>query len=304
MQRPNLNDLSLFVAVAEAGSFTTAAAKIGISTSAVSHTIRKLEAELGVQLLNRTTRRIMTTEAGERLLSVFSPMLEQLDTHLEGLSELRDKPAGNLRISCDEHAVEAVLMPTVEEIGKAYPDIHIEIVIDSGLTDIVADRFDAGIRSGNMIAKDMIALPIGPELQLVVVAAPDYLKDRVPPQVPSDLVNHQCINLRLPTYGNIYAWEFEKGDETQEVAVSGSVTFNSILPIRSAALRGLGFAFSPVALVTEDIRKGRLVQVLSDWTPPYPGYHIYYPSARQTKPAFRILLETLRKKRRQMMSGR
>lgn len=297
MTRPNLNDLSTFVAVADAASFTGAAAKLGLSTSAVSHTVRKLEAELGVRLLNRTTRSVTLTAAGERLMSGFAPMLNQLDEHLAALADLREKPAGNLRITSDEYAVETVLMPALAEVARDYPDIHVEIVVDYGLIDIVAERFDAGIRLGGIIAKDMIAMPISPEMQSIVVAAPSYMAGRPVPAVPADLMQHRCINLRLPTHGNIYAWEFERNGRAMEVNVNGPLVFNSLTPIYSAALRGLGYAYMPALLVSADLAAGRLIRVLEEWTPPYEGYHIYYPSRRQMMPAFRVLLDTLRRNR-------
>lgn len=300
MKRPNLNDLASFVAVADAGSFTAAALHLGVSTSAISHTIRKLEADIGVRLLNRTTRRVAPTEAGDKLIAGFAPLLDQLDGHLESLAEMRDRPAGTLRISCDEHAMDTVLMPAIAEVTRAYPDIHIETVIDYGLTDIVAERFDAGVRLGGIIARDMIAVQIGPEMQSVIVGAPSYFEGRDKPLTPSDLLGHRCINLRLPTHGNIYGWELERNGREQVVNVEGPLTFNSIHPIYQAALLGLGLAYMTTDLVADDLRSGRLEQVLSDWTPPYAGYHIYYSNARQGKPAFQILLNALRSNRRRL----
>jgi DNA-binding transcriptional LysR family regulator len=294
MQRDELGDLRAFLAVAEERSFTKAAAKLGVSQPALSYTIRQLEARLGVRLLARTTRSVAPTEAGERLLETVGPLFEGIVAGMNALGEFREKPAGTIRITADEHAVRAVLAPALERILPEYPDIKVEVSIDYGLTDIVAERYDAGIRLGEQVAKDMIAVPIGPEMRMVVVGAPSYFASHPKPRKPQDLVGHNCINLRLPTYGGLYAWEFEKGGHELRVRVDGQLVFNSSAPILDAALAGLGLAYVPEGQVRTHLAEERLVQVLGTWCPPFPGYHLYYASRRQSSPAFTVLIEALR----------
>jgi len=294
MQRGNLDNLSAFVIVAREGSFTKAAAKLGVSQSALSYTIRELEARLKLRLLTRTTRSVSPTAAGERLLRNVGPRLEEIETELEALGELREKPAGTIRITTLEFAADSILVPKLAKLLRAYPDIKVEIVIDYGLTDIVAQRYDAGVRNGEQVAKDMIAVRIGPDARMAVVGAPSYFKGRAEPKKPQDLIGHNCINLRLPTHGGLYAWEFEKGNRELKVRVEGQFTFNSTGPMLNAALAGLGLAYVPEGLVQPHIAKGRLTRVLADWCPPYPGYHLYYPSRRQPSAAFALVVDTLR----------
>ncbi len=294
MQRGNLDDLSAFLIVAREGSFTKAAAKLGVSQSALSYTIRELEARLKLRLLTRTTRSVSPTAAGERLLRNVGPRLEEIETELEALGELREKPAGTIRVTTLEFAADSILVPKLAKLLRAYPDIKVEIVIDYGLTDIVAQRYDAGVRNGEQVAKDMIAVRIGPDARMAVVGAPSYFKGRAEPKKPQDLIGHNCINLRLPTHGGLYAWEFEKGNRELKVRVEGQFTFNSTGPMLNAALAGLGLAYVPEGLVQPHIAKGRLTRVLADWCPPYPGYHLYYPSRRQPSAAFALVVDTLR----------
>jgi DNA-binding transcriptional LysR family regulator len=294
MQRGNLDDLLAFMAVAREGSFTKAAAKLGVSQSALSYTIKELEARLNLRLLTRTTRSVSPTEAGERLLRNVGPRLEEIETELEALGELREKPAGTIRITTLEFAADSILVPKLAKLLRAYPDIKVEIVIDYGLTDIVALRYDAGVRNGEQVAKDMIAVRIGPDARMAVVGAPSYFKGRAEPKKPQDLIGHNCINLRLPTHGGLYAWEFEKGNRELKVRVEGQFTFNSTGQMLNAALAGLGLAYVPEGMVQPHIAKGRLTRVLADWCPPYPGYHLYYPSRRQPSAAFALVVNTLR----------
>jgi DNA-binding transcriptional LysR family regulator len=282
------------MAVAREGSFTKAAAKLGVSQSALSYTIKELEARLNLRLLTRTTRSVSPTEAGERLLRNVGPRLEEIETELEALGELREKPAGTIRITTLEFAADSILVPRLAKLLRAYPDIKVEIVIDYGLTDIVALRYDAGVRNGEQVAKDMIAVRIGPDARMAVVGAPSYFKGRAEPKKPQDLIGHNCINLRLPTHGGLYAWEFEKGNRELKVRVEGQFTFNSTGPMLNAALAGLGLAYVPEGMVQPHIAKGRLTRVLADWCPPYPGYHLYYPSRRQPSAAFALVVNTLR----------
>ena len=294
MPRADLNDIAAFLTVARERSFTRAAAQLGVSQSALSQTVRGLEARLGLRLLTRTTRSVVPTEAGERLLRTAGPRLEEIDVELAALSELRDKPAGAIRITAHDHAVQAVLWPALERLLRDYPAINVEIVIDYGLTDIVAERYDAGVRTGEMVAKDMIALRIGPDMRSAVVGAPSYFERRTRPEMPQDLTSHACINLRLPTHGGLYAWEFEKSGREIRVRVEGQLVFNGTAPMLAAALAGFGLAYLPEDLVRPHLRDGRLVRVLEDWCPPYPGYHLYYPSRRQPTPAFALLVNALR----------
>lgn len=294
MSRENLNDILAFLAVARDRSFTRAAAKLGVSQSALSHTIRGLEARLGLRLLARTTRSVAPTEAGERLLRALGPRFDEIEAELTELSELRDKPAGTIRITSGEHAAEAILWPALAKLLPRYPDIKVELNIDYGLTDIVAERYDAGVRLGEQVAKDMIAVRIGPDFRMAVVGAPSYFARRPKPKNPQDLTAHDCINIRLPTYGSIYAWEFEKRGRALKVRVEGQLVFNNIALRVNAALAGLGLAYLSEDQVQEHVAEGRLVRVLGDWCPPFSGYHLYYPSRRQATPAFALLVEALR----------
>ncbi len=294
MPHKNLNDLLAFVAVAREGSFTKAAAQLGVSQSALSHTIRALEARLGLRLLTRTTRSVSPTEAGERLFLTVGPRFEEIDAELAAITELRDKPAGTLRITTAEHAANTVLWPKLVKLLPNYPDIHMEITVDYGLADIVAQRYDAGVRLGGEVAKDMIAVRIGPDLRMAVVGTPRYFSARPPPQTPQDLTEHNCITLRLPTYGGLLPWDFEKAGHEVKTRVEGQWVFNSSTSILRAALAGLGLAYVPEDMVQEPLVEGRLMRVLEDWCPPFPGYHLYYPSRRQSSPAFALLVDALR----------
>jgi DNA-binding transcriptional LysR family regulator len=297
MPPADLNDIAAFLAVARARSFTRAAAQLGVSQPALSQTVRGLEARLGLRLLTRTTRSVSPTEAGERLIQVAGPLIEAVDAELAAIGTLRDQPSGTIRITADDHAMRTVLWPSLERLLPEHPAVKVEIVIDYGLTDIAAGGFDAGIRTGELVAKDMIAVPIGPELRSAVVAAPSYFAGRPRPKTPQDLTSHNCINLRLPTHGGLYAWEFEKRGRKVRVRVNGQLTFNGSAPMRDAALAGLGLAYLPEDSVQAHLDAGTLVRVLADWCPPYPGYHLYYPSSRQPTQAFRLLVEALRYRR-------
>ncbi|MDF3212359.1 LysR family transcriptional regulator [Mesorhizobium sp. M7A.F.Ca.CA.001.09.2.1] len=294
MPRDNLNELTAFLAVAREESFTRAAAKLGVSQSALSHTVRALEERLGVRLLTRTTRSVSPTEAGERLLRTVGPRLDEIETELIALSALREKPAGTIRISAGEHAADAALWPAIAPLLPEYPDIKVEIIVDYGLTDIVAERFDAGVRLGEQVARDMIAVRIGPDMRMAVVGSPTYFATRPKPRTPQDLTTHNCINLRLPTYGGLYAWEFEKAGRELKVRVEGQLVFNTAALRMNAVLAGLGLAYLPEEQVTAHLANGRLVRVLADWCGPFPGYHLYYPSRRQATPAFSLLVDALR----------
>jgi DNA-binding transcriptional LysR family regulator len=294
MHRGRLDDLKAFVAVGRERSFTKAAAKLGVSQSALSHTIRELEARLGVRLLTRTTRSVSPTEAGERLLHTLGPRFEEIEAELAALSELREKPAGTIRITATEYALDTILWPKLAKFLRQYPDIKVEVFIDNGLTDIVAQRFDAGVRAGEQVAKDMIAVRIGPDLRMAVVAAPAYFRKHSEPKKPQDLIGHDCINLRLLTHGGLYAWEFEKGARELKVRVEGQLIFNGTSQMLNAALAGFGLAYVPEELAQPYFAKGRLKRVLEDWCLPYSGYHLYYPSRRQSSAAFSLLVDALR----------
>jgi len=294
MHRGNLDDLLAFVAVGRERSFTKAAAKLGVSQSALSHTIRELEARLGVRLLTRTTRSVSPTEAGERLLHNVAPRFEEIEAELATLRELREKPAGTIRLTAGDHAIRSVLWPKLAKFLPKYPDIKIELAIDYGLTDIVAQRYDAGVRWGEQVGKDMIAVRIGPDIRFAVVGSKSYFAKRSLPKIPQDLISHACINLRLPTYGGLYAWEFEKGGRELKVRVEGQLAFNSIFQVLDAALAGFGIAFVPEDLAQIHLAKGRLKRVLEEWCLPWSGYHLYYPSRRQSSPAFTLLVDALR----------
>lgn len=294
MPREILNDLSAFLTVARERSFTRAAAQLGVSQSALSQTVRGLEARLGLRLLTRTTRRVAPTDAGERLLRTVGPRFEEVEAELAALSELREKLAGTIRITATENAADAVLWPALERLLPDYPDIRVEIVIGYGLTDIVAERFDAGVRPGEIVAEGMIAVPIGPDMRMAVVGAPSYFARRPPPRAPQDLTGHACINLRLPTHGGLYAWEFERDGRELRVRVEGQLVFNTTALILKAAMAGFGLAYLPEEQVRTHLAESRLVRALADWCPPFPGYHLYYPSRRQHTPAFALLVDALR----------
>src|SRR5471030_2443063 len=294
MLRENVNDLIFFLAVAKERSFTRAAAKLGVSQSALSHAIRGLEERLELRLLTRTTRSVSTTETGEKLVNALGPRFAELEDELEALSEMRDRPVGNIRITAAEHAVDSVLWPKLKPFLEKYPDINVEISVDNALTDIVSGRFDAGIRLGEQLAKDMVAARIGPEMRMAVVATPEYFSQYGVPQTPSDLQNHRCINMRLPTLGGLYAWEFEKEGREINVRVEGQLIFNSLRQRIDAARNGLGLLFVPEDSVADDIQQGNLVSVLQDWCPAFPGYYLYYPSRKQHTTAFSLLVDALR----------
>ncbi|TCZ57292.1 LysR family transcriptional regulator [Roseicella aquatilis] len=297
MPRTELNDLAAFLAVARERSFTRAAAGLGVSQSALSQTLRGLEARLGLRLLTRTTRSVAPTEAGERLLRAVGPAFEQIEAGLAGLGDLREKPAGTIRITTGEHAAETILWPKLAAFLPDYPDIQVEIAIDRALTDIVAERYDAGVRLGEQVEKDMVAVRIGPDLRFAVVGAPAYLARRAPPLTPQELTAHSCINLRLSTHGGLYAWEFEKDGRELRVRVEGQLIVSNTFQQMSAALAGFGLAYVPEDIARQHLAAGRLVRLLQDWSPPWPGYHLYYPSRRQSSPAFALLVEALRHRR-------
>jgi DNA-binding transcriptional LysR family regulator len=297
MRRENVSDLLAFLAVARERSFTKAGKKLGISQSALSHTIRALEERLGLRLLTRTTRSVSPTEAGDRLLASVGSRFEEIEAELEALSELRDKPAGTIRITTAENASTTILLPKLAGFLLEYPDIKVEIAIDYGLTDIVAQRYDAGVRSGEQVAKDMVAVRIGPDMRMAVVGAPSYFKNRSAPTKPQALTEHNCVNLRLPVHGGLYAWEFEKGGRELRVRVEGQLFLNATSQILDAALAGIGLAYVPEDMVQAHIGEGRLKRVLEDWCEPYAGYHLYYPSRRKPSQAFALLVEALRYRR-------
>lgn len=294
MRREELGDLTAFLAVAEERSFTRAAARLGTSQSALSHTVRRLEAGLGLRLLTRTTRSVVPTEAGERLIETLRPAFDEIDAKLAALSELREKPAGTIRITTTHHAAETILWPVLARFLPDYPDIRVELSIDPALTDIVAERYDAGVRLGEQVAKDMIAVRIGPDMRMAVVGAPSYFADRPKPETPHDLTHHACINLRLLTLGGLYAWEFGRDGRELNVRVDGQLVFNDAPMMLKAAAEGFGLAFVLEDHAAPLIADGRLVRVLADWCPPFSGFHLYYPSRRQLAPAFALLVEALR----------
>ncbi|KQP27483.1 LysR family transcriptional regulator [Methylobacterium sp. Leaf100] len=294
MLRESLNDLTAFLAVARLGSFTKAAAQLGVSQPALSQTVRALETRLGIRLLARTTRSVSATEAGERLLKAVGPRFDEIEAGLVALAEMRGRPAGTLRITADEHAAKTVLWPALRRLLPAYPDIKVETSIDYGLTDIVAEGFDAGIRLGGMVARDMTAVRIGPDMRMAAVGAPAYFATRPPPRRPEDLTDHACINLRLPTLGALYAWEFENEGRTLHVRVEGQLVFNSVTLILEAALDGFGIAYLPQDQVQGHVATGRLVPVLAPWCEPFSGYHLYHASRPPLTPALAALVEALR----------
>ncbi|WP_298091062.1 LysR family transcriptional regulator [uncultured Sphingomonas sp.] len=294
MPRQPINDLIALRLIAELRSFTRAAAQLGVSPSALSHAIRALEERVGVRLLTRTTRSVAATEAGERLLSAITPHLDGIEAELALLGALRDKPAGTIRITTGIDAAQSILWPALAQLLPAYPDIVVELAIDTGFVDIVAERFDAGVRLGETVGQDMIAVRIGPDIRMAAVATPAYLAAGGTPATPHDLARHNCINLRFPTHGGLYAWEFERDGRALNVRVTGQVIVNDIALALQAARDGVGIAYLLEDYVRDDLDSGRLVRVLEDWCPPFPGYHLYYPSRRQLSPAMRLLVEALR----------
>jgi DNA-binding transcriptional LysR family regulator len=294
MRRDDLIDLNAFLAVAGARSFTRAAAELGVSQSALSHAIRRLEARLGVRLLTRTTRSVAPTDAGERLLLTLQPAFGEIDAELASLNALRDKPAGVIRITTIEHAAKSIILPALARLLPDYPEIRVEVTVDYGLTDIVAGRYDAGVRMGEQVARDMIAVRIGPDLRFAVVGSPAYFTRRPKPSTPQDLASHNCISMRLQTLGGLYSWELEKDGRALNARVDGQLVFNTTGMMLDAAEAGLGLAFTLEDEARPYVEDGRLVRVMEDWCPPFPGYHLYYPSRRQLSPAFALLVETLR----------
>ncbi|PTY36602.1 LysR family transcriptional regulator [Saccharospirillum sp. MSK14-1] len=294
MSAPSLDDLAVFVSVGREGNFTRAAAQLGVSPSSVSQTIKTLEEQLGIRLLTRTTRSVTRTEAGERLMASLAPLLDQIEGHLAAVSDLRNHPAGTVRITADEFAARYVLWPRLKPVLEAYPDITIELSTDYGLTDIAAERFDGGVRLGDVVAADMIAIPIAPDMRLVTVASPSYLNTHSVPATPNELTQHRCINLRLPTQGGLFAWEFSRDGKEFQVRVQGPLIMNSVEQILDACLAGIGLAQLPDGLVDEGLRNGDLIEVLADWSEPFSGYHLYYTSRRQQTAAFRVVLAALR----------
>jgi len=290
----DLNNLLAFIVVARERSFTRAAAQLGVSQSALSHTIRRLEEKMGIRLLTRTTRGVSTTEAGERLYMNLGPHYEGIQTELSALYALNDKPAGTIRISTHDHPADTILWPKLSKLLPLYPELNIEISINYELIDIVAERFDAGVRLGDQVAKDMIAVRLAPDLRMAVVGAPSYFKNRVIPQTPQELTGQNCIRLRLPTHGGIYAWEFEKGGQILHVQVQGQMIFNQSVHILNAALQGYGIAYLPEEQIKPYVAQGQLIQLLEPWCPTFPGYHLYFPSRRQSSPAFSLVVDTLR----------
>jgi DNA-binding transcriptional LysR family regulator len=296
MKRESLGDLAVFLTVAEARSFTRAASALATSQSAVSQIVRRLEAQLGLKLLTRNTRRVATTDAGEKLMATLRPAFDDIDARIAALSALRDRPSGSLRITASRHAADSVLWPRLGPLLEKYPQLSVELSIDNALTDIIADRFDAGVRLGEQVARDMVAVRIGPPLRLAVVASPAYFKAHGRPKSPHDLTDHRCINIRQATKGGLYVWEFEKDGRSVNVRVDGPLIFNDSLFVIRAAVEGRGLACVMDDIAARDLADGRLVRVLQDWCPPFAGYHLYYPDRRQLAPAFKLLVDVLRYK--------
>ncbi|RCS21702.1 LysR family transcriptional regulator [Phyllobacterium salinisoli] len=294
MARTDLNQLTWFQAVAEERSFTRAAAKLGVAQSTLSHTIKQLEARMGIRLLTRTTRNVATTAAGERLLQTIAPRIAEIEDEIAALMAFREKPSGSIRLTLSDHALESVVWPKLKPVLSAYPDIGVELILDSTFRNIVEEGFDAGIRLGESVEKDMIAVRIGPDWRLVAVASPGYFATRGVPEHPQDLVRHICINMRHETAGGLYAWEFEKNGQALRVRVAGQLTFNNSYAMIDAAVNGYGIAYVPENIVERHIASGLLVQVLDDWSPFFDGYFLYYPSRRQNLPAFKIIVDALR----------
>jgi DNA-binding transcriptional LysR family regulator len=298
MAHENFNDLVAFLTVAREQSFTKAAAKLGVSQSALSQTVRALEGRLGIRLLTRTTRSVSPTEAGERLLQTVGPRFEEIELELSALSELKDRPSGNIRITAGEHPAVLVLAPAIRQLAVDYPEINVEVIVDYGLTDIVAERYDAGIRLGEQVAKDMIAVRVSGDMRMAVVGTPGYFERRGRPETPQDLTGHNCINMRLPTRGGIFPWEFERDGREIKVRVDGQLVFNNLAMRLDAVLSGLGLAYLPEDQVASHVAEGRLERVLDAWCEPFPGYHLYYPNRRHASPAFSVFVEALRQRAR------
>lgn len=294
MDRETISALVTFVTVARHRSFTRAAAELGVSRSAVSHAMRALETKTGVRLLTRTTRSVSPTEAGESLLQTLEPRFDEIQAQLSAVAELRDKPAGTIRITATDYAANTILWPRLAKVLKLYPELKIEITVDYGLADIVAQRFDMGVRLGDQVAKDMIAVRVAPDMRMAIVGSPAYFKGRAMPKVPQDLTSHNCINLRLPTYGGVIAWELQKGSREVQVRPEGQATFNGTYEMMNAALCGSGLAYVPEDLAQEHVKAGRLRRVLEDWSKSFPGHHVYYPSRRQSSRALNVVVEALR----------
>jgi DNA-binding transcriptional LysR family regulator len=294
LARENIQELLAFIAVAQERSFTRAGAKLGVTPSALSHAMRGLEDRLGLRLLTRTTRSVSPTEAGDRLLKAVGPLFEEIGAEVAALSELREKPAGTIRITTHDYVADTILLPKLAKFLPDYPDIKVEVNINYGLTDIAAEQFDAGVRSGEQVEKDMIAVRIGPDFRMAVVGSPACFGTRSRPRKPQDLTGHNCINLRLPTYGGLYAWQFKKGKQELNVRVEGQLVFNTTPQLLRAALAGLGLAYLPEELVQPYLAEGSLIRVLADWYPTFPGFHLYYPSRRQSSRAFALLVDALR----------
>ncbi|HCR3980944.1 TPA: LysR family transcriptional regulator [Kluyvera ascorbata] len=294
MLKDNINDLISFMVVARERSFTRAAAQLGVSQSALSHAMRNLENRLDVRLLTRTTRSVAPTEAGERLYQSLSPHLQEIEQEITALRDSRERPAGNIRLTAAEHSMNTVLWPRLKTFMQQYPDINIEVIVDNGLTDIVGERFDAGVRLVEQVARDMIAVRIGPDMRMAVVGSPGYFAHHGIPQTPHDLQHHRCINMRLPTRGGLYAWEFERNGEPLRVRVEGQLTLNSLPQRIEAAEAGLGLAYVPEDTIVDGVAAGRLQHVLADWCAPFAGYSLYYPSRRQHTAAFALLVDALR----------
>lgn len=294
MPRESLDDLNAFLAVARTGSFTRAAAQIGVTQSALSHTVRALEERLGVRLLTRTTRSVAPTEAGERLLRTLGPHFAEIEAELDAVRDMRDRPSGTIRITTAGHAADTILWPKLSPLLADYPEIKVELIVDYSMVDMVAQRYDAGVRLGEQVEKDMIAVRIGPDMRMAVVAAPGYFEQRLSPRTPHDLAEHNCINLRLPTYGDYLPWEFDRKGQSVKARVDGQWVFSTSPPMRAAALAGFGLAYLPEDMVLDDLAAGRLVRVLKDWCEPFTGYHLYYPDRRHTSRAFTLVVDTLR----------
>lgn len=294
MPRHNLNDLLAFVTVAREGSFTRAAARLGVTQSALSQAVAGLEARLDIRLLTRTTRSVSPTAAGERLVQAIGYRFDEIETEVDALTALRDKPAGTVRITCGDHIIRTTLLPKLMALLLEYPDIKLEFDVNYGFRDIVADRFDAGVRFSDTIDRDMIAVPIGPDLRMAAVASPVYFATAPVPKVPGDLVAHRCINIRFPTYGGLDVWEFERRGRKQKIRVDGPLTFNTTTHVAAAAVGGVGIAYLPEDEFSPHIEEGRLIRVLEDWCPSFSGYHLYYPSRRQPSPAFSLVVDALR----------
>lgn len=295
MERTDFNQLTWFQAVAEERSFTKAAARLGVAQSTLSHAIKQLEARMGIRLLTRTTRNVATTVAGERLLQTIAPRMTEIEAEIAALTAFRDKPSGSIRLTLSDHALETVVWPKLKPVLAAYPDISVELLLDNTFRNIVEEGYDAGVRLGESVEKDMIAVRIGPDWRLVAVASPDYLAAHGRPLHPQELVRHRCINTRQETSGGLYAWEFEKDGKELRVRVSGQLTFNNSYAMVDAAVSGFGIAYVPDSMVSAAVASGALEVVLDDWSPPFEGYFLYYPSRRQNLLAFQIIVDALRR---------